>query len=79
MLTRKPIDKSINQHGHEFIDFLNESNFCVLKGRFENDNFTSVSTKGKVVVHYICIPHDAFGNIKQFEVQTASSIVDKHG
>lgn len=30
----KPMDKSINQHGHEFIDFLIEAKFCVLNGRF---------------------------------------------
>ena len=39
---RTIIDKSINQHGHEFIEFLTESKCCVLNGRFDNcdDNFT---------------------------------------
>ena len=31
---RIQIDKCINQHGHEFMEFLNESKFCVLNGRF---------------------------------------------
>ena len=45
---RTIIDKSINQHGHEFIEFLTESKCCVLNGRFDNcdDNFTSVSRCG---------------------------------
>ena len=73
---RKPLDKSINQHGHEFIDFLNESKFCVLNGRLiDCDNFTSISTKGKAVVDYICVPHDMLSRCKYFSVLTAESIV----
>ncbi|CAG2256686.1 unnamed protein product [Mytilus edulis] len=76
---RNTIDKSINQHGHEFIDFLNESKFCVLNGRFQGcDNFTSISTRGKSVVDYICVPHDVFDKCKKFEVLTAESIVNNN-
>ncbi|CAG2210017.1 unnamed protein product [Mytilus edulis] len=76
---RNTIDKSINQHGHEFIDFLNESKFCVLNGRFQDcDNFTSISTRGKSVVDYICVPHDVFDKCKKFEVLTAESIVNNN-
>ncbi|VDI60035.1 Hypothetical predicted protein [Mytilus galloprovincialis] len=76
---RNTIDKSINQHGHEFIDFLNESKFCVLNGRFQDcDNFTSISKRGKSVVDYICVPHDVFDKCKKFEVLTAESIVNNN-
>lgn len=78
MCLRKPLDKCINQHGHEFMEFLNETQFCVLNGRFKNDdNFTSISRKGKAVVDYICIPQDSFENIKSFALMTKQSIVDK--
>ena len=34
---------------------------CVLNGCFNesDNNFTSVSTRGKAVADYICVPHDA--------------------
>ena len=36
---RQSIDKTTNQHEHTFIEFLNDSKFCVLNGRLcvEND------------------------------------------
>ncbi|CAC5366262.1 unnamed protein product [Mytilus coruscus] len=74
---RNTIDKSINQHGHEFKDFLSASKYCVLSGRFQGcDNLTSISTRGKSVVDYICDPHDVFDKCKKFEVLTAESIVN---
>ncbi|CAC5383303.1 unnamed protein product [Mytilus coruscus] len=64
---RDILDKSIIQHGHEFIDFLNEAKFCVLNGRLAmNDNFTSISCKGKAVVDYICVPQDSFNDFRNF-------------
>ena len=59
---RHVIDKTINQHGHSFIEFLNEAKMCVLNGRFNetDNNFTSVSTRGKAVVGYICVPSRCF-------------------
>ena len=53
----KPIDNSMNQHGHDFIDFLNETKLCILNGRLsDHDNYTSISEKGKTVVDSNCIP-----------------------
>jgi hypothetical protein len=76
---RNVIDKSINQHGHDFLEFLNDAKFCVLNGRMNgSDNFTSVSRKGRSVVDYICIPHDIFHLCSSFEVITVQSIVDNH-
>ncbi|CAC5381141.1 unnamed protein product [Mytilus coruscus] len=73
---RQPLDKSINQHGHELLDFLNEAKFCVLNGRFPNDNFTSISKKGKAVVDYICVPQDIYEYLNYFKVLTIHSIVN---
>ena len=56
---RTVTDNSINQHGRDFIDFLNESKMCVLNGRYKEENsFTSVSRTGSAVVDYMCVPHD---------------------
>ncbi|CAC5397946.1 unnamed protein product [Mytilus coruscus] len=73
---RQPLDKSINQHGHELLDFLNEAKFCLLNGRFPNDNFTSISKKGKAVVDYICVPQDIYEYLNYFKVLTIQSIVN---
>ena len=61
----------VNQHGHTFLEFLNDAKMCVLNGRFRDtdDNFTSVSTKGKSVVDYMCVPnHDNFSQFESFQV-----------
>ena len=67
---RSVLDNSVNQHGHSFIEFLNEAKFCTLNGRFNSsdDNYTSVSSKGSAVVDYICVPHDTFEQCLYFKV-----------
>ena len=74
------LDSTINSHGHNLIEFLNDSKMCVLNGRFNEskDNFTSVSTKGKSVVDYFCVPHDNFSDFQNFQVISPSSLVTKH-
>lgn len=58
---RQIIDQTTNQHGRDliefkFIDFM-EAKYCVLNCRFgiSNNNFTSVSRKGRSVVDFICV------------------------
>jgi hypothetical protein len=57
---RNVLDKSINQHGHDLLEFLNDAKFCVLNGRYHDNNWTSISRRGRAVVDYICVPHDKF-------------------
>ena len=54
IIKRHVIDKTINQHGHSFIEFLKEAKLCILNGRFNEtkNNFTPVSTRGKAFVDY---------------------------
>ena len=73
---RTAIDTTTNQHGNSFIEFLNEAKMCVLKGRFDNDNFTSVSTRGRAVVDYICVPHENFDQCVSFKIMTSRSVVN---
>lgn len=51
---------TVNQHGHELMNFLNKAIFCVLKSRFLDDYFTWFRGKGKHVVDCICVPIDVF-------------------
>ena len=73
---RRVIDATLNQHGHSFIEFLNESKMCMLNGRCdaENDNYTSISTRGKAVVDYICAPHENLDKCESFKVIPTSSL-----
>lgn len=59
---RVVLDNTINQHGRDFIDFLIEARFLTLNGRYAQDDFTSISRKGKAVVDYQCVSHENFIN-----------------
>ena len=78
IIKRHVLDKPINQHGHSFIDFLNEAKLCILNSRFNEteNNFTSVSTQGRAIVDYICVPHHVMENCMSFKVRTARSIIE---
>lgn len=49
-----------------------------LNGRFNinEDNYTSVSLRGKAVVDYICVPHDILEQCNDFKVITSRSIIE---
>lgn len=70
--TREITDHTQNLHGQSFAEFLLDSKFCVLNGRYGEDSnkFTSVSVKGKAVVDYVCVPHDQLGNCYNFRIKT---------
>lgn len=78
---RQVLDKSVNQHGLDLIEFLNDAKFCVLNGRCsiekaESNNWTSISRRGRAVVDYICVPHDQYTKCTSFKVVSMQSIVD---
>lgn len=79
--TRTSLDTGVNKHGQAFIDFLKDSKCCVLNGRLnpENDNFTSVSIRGRAVVDYIVTPHDDLKNCLEFGVYTPSELISRLG
>ena len=59
---RKIIDNVKNSHGDVLLEFLRDTQTCILNGRLtaDFDNYTSLSTRGKSVVDYIITPHDCF-------------------
>lgn len=69
---RRIIDTSISQHGHDMLEFMIKAKFCTLNGRCNRneDNYTSITTKRKPVVDYICVPHDVLQAVKSFKVLT---------
>ena len=77
---RKPLDLHVNQHGKSLVDFLVNTKFCILNGRFsaQNDNYTCTSSRGTSAVDYIVTLHDSFNLFKDFEVKTCESIISEH-
>ena len=75
---RKVIDELCNKHGQSFIDFLNDSKFCVLNGRFgeQSTQYTSISTRGKAVVDYVCVPHDVQEQCLDFKLYNCNDMID---
>ena len=78
---RQNIDDTVNSHGHTFTEFLKDAKMCMLNGRISplNDNFTSISVKGKSVVDYMCVQHEDVRFCKNFCVTTCSSLMHTHG
>ena len=68
--SRTVIDKTVNNHGKELLHFLLETKFGIVNGRVTscNDNFTSVSVKGKAVVDYIIVPLKCIEYCEYFKV-----------
>ena len=77
--SRQSIDKVVNQHGHAFIDFLQEAKFCVLNGRIcpENDNITCCTARGVSVVDYVFVPHDNLEKCSNFSVMSMVDVLSK--
>ena len=67
---RKPLDHTTNSFGRLLVDFLHTLDMCTLNGRFDplKDGFTSVSTKGLVVVDYCLVPLQHFSAFSEFHV-----------
>ena len=76
--SRMVIDEVCNKHGQSFIDFLNDSKFCVLNGRFgeQSIQYTSISTRGKAVVDYVCVPHDVLEQCLDFKIYNCNDMID---
>lgn len=79
MSKRQNIDQSNNSHGDLLIEFLKDTKMCILNGRLtpHMDNFTCVSSKGRSVVDYLCIPHECLRFCDMCKVTTPSEAVDK--
>lgn len=73
---RDIIDFTTNRYGELFIDFLVNTNMCMLNGRSkEGNDFTSISTNGASVVDYCFTSHGNLCNIKDFSVILTSDMI----
>ena len=73
------IDTENNKFGEYLIDFLKDSNMCVVNGRFDSakDNFTHISNRGKSVVDYFVVPYVHINLVNDFEVKTMTEVLNE--
>ena len=76
--SRQIIDKVINSHGKQLVDFLKDCGMITLNGRFlnEEDNFTVLSPLGKSVVDYVLVQSDCFIQFREFRVRPVLDLID---
>ena len=71
---RNVIDVIENKNGDSLVNFLSDVNYGILNGRFNDNEFTCVSTKGRSVVDYMCVPHEYLDNVKDFKIISMTDI-----
>ena len=78
--TRHNIDTQRNAFGDHLLDFLKDSNCCVLNGRGSSikDNFTYVSIMGRSVVDYMITPYADLKKFSDFEVLLMNDLLLKY-
>ncbi|VDI47596.1 Hypothetical predicted protein [Mytilus galloprovincialis] len=74
---RNIVDFSENHQGDIFINFLSDINFAMLNGRFHDHEFTCISTSGKSVVDYMCVPYEDMEYIKDFKIVSMSTVINE--
>ena len=74
-------DLTLNKHGDTFINFIKDSKCCIVNGRVTplNDDFTSISPKGKAVVDYIMVSQDCLNLCTEFQVITPNDLMENNG
>jgi hypothetical protein len=77
---RTIVDATNNEYGSVMIDFLINTNYCMLNGRnCINNDFTCVRTQGMSVVDYCLVNHNDLDLFKGFQVIRSSELVNTVG
>ena len=76
---RVSIHDVLNDQGRSLLGFLRHTNMCIVNGRVNplQDNFTSISHKGRAVVDYVLVPHLQLKHIDNFSVNIISDLTDR--
>ncbi len=70
----------INSYGGNLIEFLTDSNCCVVNGRNSIcDDFTCIGSTGRSVVDYCITPHETLGPFSVFSVIIITKVMDAVG
>ena len=77
VIDRNTIDYTLNKHGESFLDFLKESCMVITNGRINGENnFTSISSRGKSVVDFVVIPIENIDECVNCSVHLVSEIIE---
>ena len=77
---RDIVDFSVNKYGHLLIEFLLNSNVCILNGRNSNLNdFTCITSIGRSVVDYCLVNHDYLSIFSEFNVHKVTDVINEIG
>ena len=80
IVQRNIIDYKTNNYEHILIEFLINSNMCILNGRNTVTNdFTSVSSKGTSVVDYCIVNHEDLSMFQDFHVLRVNDMLNASG
>ena len=71
------LDDIKNSHGDSLIDFLKDTQMCIVNGRIssKSNNFTCINSRGKSVVDYIILPHYCVKFCSSFKVENMSDLL----
>ena len=75
------LDEVSNDHGITLQNFMFQTKTCMLNGCISplNNNYTSISHRGKVFVDYMLVPHDMLDKVVDFAVIGVTELVEKEG
>jgi len=75
--SRDVVDFTTNAYGDRLVDFLIDTNMCILNGRnYVNNDYTSVSVKGSAVVDYCIVHQDNLDMFKDFSVIRSTEMLN---
>ena len=71
---------TVNDHGVALIHFCLQTKMCICNGGITplNDNYTSISHRGRAVVDYVLVPHECLPYIDNLCVVPCSDLIDKY-
>ena len=77
---RVAMDTISKPYGDHFLNFVNDSNMCIVNGRFApaSDNYTYISTRGKSVVDYFLVPKLQLHYVSDFSVTTVTDATEQY-
>ena len=77
---RNIVDFKTNYYGNVLLEFLINSNLCLLNGRnFTHNDFTSISAKGSSVVDYCIVSQDDLSLFSEFMVVRVIDLISDIG
>lgn len=76
---RQCVDKTVNSHGQNLLNFLSDSCMCVINGRGNDPEFTCTTPTRNSVIDYVIVPYEDLTKITEFTVTPTNEIIHDKG